>query len=724
MNDHKDALSMQGKPLPTERQDDEALLREARERAGEAQTWWNENHERADKSVRFAEGEQWNADELAERVGRPNLTVNTLPTFIEQVSGNQRQSRPAIKVIPGDDHGAAMTFEAGEKRKRKIAGADLYSGIIRAIEQNSGAEAHYDKAFDHALDGGFGWLRVLTRYANSRDFDQELLIRSVRNRWAVLTDPLAQEPDRHDMAYAFIGDEMRRAEFTRRYPNARVGDVIDGIDRDRAAYWMHDDVVRVAEYMTREAQPRNLLLFSNGQMAYEDEVKALIQPMYEQGITVTRERKVVTWCAYWRKITAWDVLEGPIKLPFTTIPLVPVIGRERDYRDGTVKLSSLIHHSMDVKRMENFWLSAATERVGASPKAPWIVTKEAIEGYESYWENANRGNPAYLPYNGEAPAPVRQDGSAMPVAEIQMATLMSDRVKSTIGIFNPSLGEEASEKSGRAIALRQRQADNGTFAFTDNLSRALRRVGLLLIEAIPRIYDTERVMRLRNEDGTSDWVKVNQVVPVLDAGGQPVLGVDGKPEEQVINGLGQGEFDVVVSAGPSFATQRQEAAEGQMQLMKIAPSLVPLAGDVMVENMDWPQSDKIARRMRLALDPKLLTPQEREDMAEDQGGEVDPNTGQPAQGQPTPEQQAQQQAAAMQQEAMGMQRQALAADTQAKVAKAEAEIETANATKAKAKADMMEAEVRMQALRMQPPSLPPVLPAAPNHNPGQEIQGA
>ena len=38
-------------------------------------------------------------------------------------------------------------------------------------------------------------------------------------------------------------------------------------------------------------------------------------------------------------------------------------------------------------------------------------------------------------------------------------------------------GEDSSEKSGRAIALRQRQADNGTFAFVDNLSRALRRIG-------------------------------------------------------------------------------------------------------------------------------------------------------------------------------------------------------------------------------------------------------
>jgi hypothetical protein len=265
---------------------------------------------------------------------------------------------------------------------------------------------------------------------------------------------------------------------------------------------------------------------------------------------------------------------------------------------------------------------------------------------------------------------------------LQMAAGMTDRVKQTIGQFNPV--EIPNDESGRARALRQRREDSGTFAFTDNLSRAMRRLGLLLIEAIPKVYDTERVMRLRGEDGQSDWVKVNQVVQ----------GEDGK--EVVVNALGQGEFDVAVKTGPSFSTQRQEAAEGQMRLMEIAPNTIALAGDVMVENMDWPQADKIARRMRMALPPNLLTPQEKEEMAEGQGG---PQMGPDGQPMPTPEERQ----AAMQEQAMQLQAKLAEAEVAAKMASAEAEMATARATEAKAdatimqaKADMLEAAVRMQ----------------------------
>ena len=712
MKKKPDAYSMQGKPLPPEKMNEDDVLRIARQRAADTQSFWQENFDRAEKSVRFTEGEQWEAGERAERGGRPCLTLNTLPSFIEQVAGSQRQSRPAIKVIPGDDHGAEMEFIEGRKTQRKIAGAEVYGGIIRAIEQNSGAEAHYDTAFEHTLDGGLGWLRVYTRYASAKDFDQELLIRAVRNRWSVLIDPMAQEPDASDMAFAFIGDEMRKSEFTRRYPEARLGDVVDGA---RVSYWMRDDLVRVAEYFTREAKTRELLLFSNGQTAYADDLpegvfdgETLIGVTGEDGapISVIRRRKVVTWCVYWRKITAWETLEGPTQLPFSTIPVIPVMGRRRDYRDGTFKLSSLIWPAMDAKRMENYWLSAATERVALSPKAPWIATAEAIEGHERAWENANRGNPAVLVYNEGTTPPQRADVSAMPVAELQMASTMSDRVKSTIGMFNPSLGEDSSEKSGRAIALRQRQADNGTFAFVDNLSRALRRIGLLLIEAIPKIYDTERVMRLRNEDGTSAWVKVNQVV----------TGPDG---EAVVNALGQGEFDVVVDTGPSYATQRQEAAEGQMAFLQINPQAAPLIGDKIVRNMDWPGADGIADRLIRTVPPQVLTPQEREELAQDQGQEQAGPDGQPMP--PSPEEQqamAQEQAMQMQAQMAELQMQAAQAETQAKVAKAEAEMETAAATKAKAAADMAEQEVRMAALRMS--MQPPVLPTAPM--PSQEGQ--
>jgi hypothetical protein len=700
--DDPDGLSMVGKPLTTEAHSDEDVLAEARERSVIAAQGWRENFDLAEDDVRFTEGlNQWTDGDAAERKGRPMLTLNTVPQFIGQLVGEQRQNRPSIHVHPADDYGAKVEYQIGEgKTTRKVKGASILEGIIRSIEFNSGAEAHYDKAHAHSLDGAFGWLRVGTRYANNRDFDQELFISSVKNRWSVLIDPDIQEPDGHDMAYGFLSTDIPRREFDRRWPDARIGSLSD--EAERQAWLYNQDSVRVSEYMTREAETRTLLLFAKdgepARMEYLDEVKDVLDELQAEGFKVIRERKVVSWCCYWRKITAWSVLEGPIKLPFTSVPLIPVFGRERNLRDGRTLYSSIVRHSKDAKRMENYWLTAATERIGSAPKAQWLVTDEAIEGYQHEWERLNTGNPAFLKYNSGAEKPEKMPGALMPAAEVQMAATMGQMVKSTMGMYDANLMEVGTETSGKALNARQHQVRAATYEFTDNLSWAIRRAGLLLVEAIPKIYDTERVMRLRNEDGSGEWVKVNQVVTDQQTG-----------KEVVINGLGQGEFDVAVQAGPSYATQRQEAADGQAGLIQAAPEIfAPVMADIMAENQDWPQADKAARRIRmqmLQVSPHLLTEAEKQELAEEMGpppGEqqIDPATGQPIPGAPggAPPDPAAAMQAQMQEIALKVadsQAQADMAEAEAKMATADATKATAEATKAKAAADMAKAQYDM-----------------------------
>ena len=147
-----------------------------------------------------------------------------------------------------------------------------------------------------------------------------------------------------------------------------------------------------------------------------------------------------------------------------------------------------------------------------------------------------------------------------------------------------------------------------------------------------------------------------------------------------------------------------------MQLLQIAPSLAPVIADKIAENQDWPQAQQIADRLRRGMDPNLLSPEERQDLAEEQ------QQGEPQQdGQPSPEEQAAQQQAEMMQAQQQAAMQVLQAETQAKMAKAQADTVAAQAKAKAAEADMMEATLKMQALQMgglmalkqQPPSSAP-----------------
>lgn len=640
-------------PIQTREGDTEQdVLREIRERAANGIEAWQHNWDAALEDVEFLAGAQWPEAIRKEREdeGRPCLTLNKLPQYVDQVSGDQRQNRPAISIHPVEADAASE-----DNKIPNVAGnedyslAQVYEALIRNIEYISNAEAHYDTAFQHAAEGGFGWLRLITKYSSDDAFEQDLCIKSIANRFAVIMDPEATEPDCSDAGWCFIGENMKRSEFTKRYPDASLGDLTDA-ERTGYTWWVTQDMVRVAEYFYREPATRELLLLSDGRTVWHDEVEDVLDELAEMGDVVIRRRKVKTYKVKWMKVTAYSVLEGPIDWPGRTIPVVPVFGKSITLGDKTY-YRGLIRFAKDAQRMHNFWMTAATERVALAPKAPWTGPAEAFEGYEHIWQNANRQNYSFLPYNPTANGdrPSRAQPADMPAAEINLALAMTDEMKATVGMYDASIGNEGAERSGRAILARQRQGDRGTFAYIDNLARAIRRMGQLCIEVIPRIYDSERVLRLRFEDGEGDWVRINQTVRDEQTG-----------KDILVHDIAAGKFDVTVKAGPSYQTQRMEAAESLMQFVQAVPASGAVVLDLIAKNMDWPGSQEIATRLKKTLPAGILS----KDEMEKEG--IEPP-------QPTPEQQA------------------TMAKAKADTAQAEADMEGANADKVKAQADVEKA---------------------------------
>ena len=638
-------------PIKTRESDsEEDVLEEARDRAAYAHTQWRDNFAASEAELQFLYGDQWDDKVIAQRDAQdmPSLTINNLPTHIDQVLGDQRMARPQISIHPADDADYDIRPEPDNDAERENPGAvepikfsKVFEGLIRNIEYTSSAEMHYDQAFQHAIEGGFGWLRVVTDYADDQSFDQDVRIQYVRDRYSVLIDPDCKEPDYSDAMYAFIAEMMPMKEFRKRYPGAEVGPLTEGMD-----WWGDQDHVTVTEYFRREPMTRVLLQMSDGKTHFKDEIESVLDEMQDNGVTVVRERKVKTFKVLWSKITAHSVLEKARPWAGRTIPLVPVLGKYVDTREGP-RYRGLTRYAKDAKRMHNLMMSSAIQRISMSPKAPWIGTLAMFEGFEDLWENANRESRAYLPYNPDPDAPGgrpdRSDFAAMPAAELQAALGMGDMVKATIGQFDASLGAQSNETSGKAIMARQREGDVASYAFVDNLNRAIAKVGRILVEIIPKIYDTERIVRVRHLDDSTQLVRINRTM-VDEETGKEVLVAD----------IATGRFDVVVKSGPSHTTQRMEAVEAMMQFVQAAPSIAPAILDELAKNMDWPGADKIAERLRKMVPRGLLTQREAANLPEQE---------------PTPEQ-------------------------QAEMAKANAEMASAKAEEARAAADTAMAEAK------------------------------
>lgn len=647
-------------------EEERALIAKARERARDGADYWKDNWEAAEDDLNFLAGKQWPEQVLREREldGRPCLVNNVLPTFVDQVLGDQRQNRPSIKVSATDS--ARITQESGEQETLKISNiagkndyelAEVFTGLIKNIEYNCDAETEYDIAFQSSAESGMGFLRVRSDYMADESFEQELLIESIENQFSVIIDPNAKKRDKSDMMWCIIDENMSKDEFKQAYPEASM-DAITGESTEDSA-WFAEKTVRVSEYFTREPVTKEAALMSNGKTYWLEDLEEIVDELLEQGVRIVRTRKVKTYKVFWRKITGAEVLEGPVEIPCSTIPVVPVWGKSLTIKKKTM-FRSVIRHSKDAQRMANYWDSAATETIALAPKAPFVGSEGHIEGYETEWAEANKTAKSvltYVPQFQGDPGPQRAQAAQTPAAEITMGMNSTEKIKSTLGMYDASLGAMGNETSGRAIVARQRQGDRGSFAFIDNLTKSIRRIGKILVEMIPQVYDTERVVRIKFPDETEDFVKLNEQVFDEESG-----------EWVTIHDLGVQKYDVVVTTGPAFSTQRIEAAEAMIQFAQAVPAAAAVMADLIAKNMDWPGADTIAERLKKIVPPNVLSKDEREKLQEDM----------PEQEGPTPEQQVQMK------------------EFESKTAQAEADMAEAQADMAKAQADMLKAQLETE----------------------------
>lgn len=539
-----------------------------------------ENRDRDEEDRNFYRGEQWQSSDLALRKNRPTLTINRLPQFVKQITGEMRQNKPAIRILPVDDQTDPQL-------------AKVYSAIVRHIESRSDAHRAYAKAGEQAVIGGIGWLRVLTDYADDKSFDQEIEIRGIRNPLSVVIDPNAVEPTRHDMQWAFIVEDMTHEAFREEYPDASM----NGFPEDDADYtdWVTQEKIRIAEYWVREPYKRTLYLLSDGSTRYADEdIDA--EMMLSLGVSVIGEREVIAHKVKCYKMTAIEVLDE-FDWVGQHIPIVPVIGEEVDLGGQTFR-HGLIHHAKDGQRSYNFARSAMMEHVASQPKAPYIATANMVKNHQKQWQNLNVENPPVLLYDADPQAPggkpQREAPPTMASAWYQEAMVADGDMKATTGIYDASLGQKSNETSGVAIRARDQQGETGSYVYMDHLTAAIKQIGRILLEVVPHIYTNERVIRIMGEDDEIEgYARINTILP------------DGT----VFNDISIGQFDLEVTTGPAFATQRAEMLDGMMRLIQAVPAIGQVGAGDIIKAFDMPKGQELADKLELALMPPGVDPQ-------------------------------------------------------------------------------------------------------------------
>lgn len=564
------------------------LLAEVKECYRRSTSADSENRELALEDIRFVdeEGAQWDDDTRKNRGGRPCYSFDRTSIAIDQVKGDQRQNTPQIKVLPIDN-----------KSDRKKA--EIFEGLIRAIERNSSAKTAYNTGFDFALKGGFGAWRVYPKYVED-SFDQELCIGRIENPFTVHFDPSAKDFLKRDAEWALITERINKDAHDAQYPGVDASDLdLSQHDHD----WLNDKEVRVAEYYKRMRKKKTLALLDDGRVIDYDTIKVIEEELKDpppgsgiKPIRVLKKREADTTFVRWWKLSGAGVIDGPIDYDWKYIPIIPVYGRVTNI-EGKRKYRGLVRKAKDPQKAYNGARTAEIEAVAMVPRSPYLILPGQIKGFENQWREANAKNPLFLYYNqvNNAPnggKPTREPMPEIPNALIALSSQAADDIKASTGKFGPSLGEPAGNELPGAIRQRNMEGDVSSYEFIDNLAESIKYTGEILVDMIPKVYDGERIVRILGIDGKEAFESINQ------------RGPDGK----LINDLSQGRYDVTVDTGPAYTTQRQQAADFLLKFASTSEPVKNIASDLIAKSLDFVGADELERRLRIPLIQQGIIP--------------------------------------------------------------------------------------------------------------------
>lgn len=525
-------------------------------------------------ALAFYLGNQWAEGEADARKidnNRPSITVNLIPQYVRQVTNRVRDNFPNPRCIPQD--------EADEDT------AEVFDGMIRYVMNMPESKTALTSANQFQVIGGVGYAWVITDYVDEESFDQEIKLRPILNPMSVYFDRSASQLDRSDAMWCFVRSAISKDEQKIRFPDAQfVSDsTLTGMGDEKESWAAeNEDCMMIAHYFTIEEEDiGKIYKLEDGTI-----VKKLPKGKKSVEERIIKKRKVMH-----RIISAVEILEET-EWPGKYIPIIPIIGEQLEL-DGKRIVKGMGQDLIDPQRMLNYCESSNIELIANAPKTPWLVDYRQIEGFEEFWQTANSKSWAYLPYNGDpmgnTPPPSRQSVEPPVQSLAQASARMEDLFHGITGIYPPSLGAQSNEVSGTAINARKLQGDIAIYNYLDNFSLSIMHLGRILIDLIPKIYDSPRVIRILHLDGRTENKTINQW----------------HMEEGVnkIYDLSVGRYDVSVEVGPSYKSKQEERAANLTELIKSVPQVITVAGDKLVKEM---YDDKdLADRMKYLLVPAL-----------------------------------------------------------------------------------------------------------------------
>ena len=518
---------------------------------------------------------QWDDHATKAFAGRPRYTLDKCNDLVDDIAGAIEQSDFDIQVLP-----------AGGDASKNLA--KTYDGLIRNIQNLSDAGDIYDSATRGMVRAGMDGWRVKQRFGDNNTFDQDLYIDMVAD-WVdrVWFDPNSVLQTREDAEYAFLLTSMTKRAYDLAFPEGKGRSVSigDNVTTDQRT----PENVVVGEIFYKVKVPTRIVELTTGAVYVDDDkFKKIQDELAAEGAVIKRERMREMVEVRTRLFDGDEWLSIEQKTVFDLIPLVPEYANWR-IRKKVPNYWGIVTKKLDAQRIYNYVESRKVEDGAFAPLAKILATKTQIGSERAAWEALNVSADPVLPYEVDPEAatpPFKLGGADINPGLESTSQSMLQNLQSTAGI-DQLQGQSLGLQSGLAVELKQQRGDTRNIKYTKSKQIAICYTGKILMRAIPKVYDTERQVRIINEDTSFDMVTLNQRIADTQTG----------DDVEVID-LSKGVYDVTCEVSKSFKNRQGETVNSIVEVASIDPTIIELGRDVLYKNMNAPGMDILSDRVR------------------------------------------------------------------------------------------------------------------------------
>lgn len=516
---------------------DDELLKEIRDRYDYATEAWRKIREEAAKDMRYVAGDPWEPKErkAREEAGRPCISLDEINQYTNQVINQLRAKRRGV------------TFSAnGEGASEQTA--EFYQDKWREIEYRSKAQIVYTTAAQNAIERGYGFCRIKTKYASDRTDDQEIWLEEVVNPDSILPDPDAKRPTFSDQQYLFVHESRKKDEFKREFQDAKIRDFPESL-HVLAPSWLKGDDITIAEYWKVAKRDRELLILKGPDGTkmgvFADEIRDKAHLSY-----VVKRRKVSVPYVCMYLTNGVEILGDKTEWAGKYIPFAGCVGKViyRDTGAGIEKqILSMVRLMRDPQMLNAYLRTNEAELVGMTPKTPYVGYVGQFRTRGEQWAKLNHEP---VPFIEADPTTEATGNQILPLPQralyeppIQALEILAESSRRSIqaaagSMPLPTAAQRRNEKSGVALKQMDDISQVGSYHYADHYDDMIEHIGVMGEDLMDKIYDTARDVAVRKANDTSEMRRIN----------------DPADPKSVST---KGSHLVTVSTGPTFDSTRE-----------------------------------------------------------------------------------------------------------------------------------------------------------------------